>query len=274
MSSAPELIQKGFVASELDPLLEDERTEFLNAYAERTNAALPDPKQEGISFRDVLFEQPTSFRGFVFPMAVFNNAEFHSNADFCKAFFGLAIFDDATFSSVAYFAEAFFKTGALFNRVTFSSNVDFSETTFFEATLFYEATFSGTAYFRETAFSGDVFFKGATFAGETTFGGAEFSRAADFGSCEFKSQTWFSRAKFTSRVPIFYDTKLREGTDWGLSAWPPPPKDNKYAPEQVFAYGRLKGEMDRLNRPLDAQFFFVKELRAQRELGSRLITNS
>jgi uncharacterized protein YjbI with pentapeptide repeats len=265
-----QLIKRGFDSSELVPLSDDERIEFLRAYAERTSTALPNPKKEGIGFHHLLFEQPTSFRGFVFPMAVFNNAEFHSKADFCKAaFFGLATFDDATFSSVAYFAEALFETGAFFNRVTFSGTVDFSKTAFLESALFYEAAFSGTAYFRETAFSGDVFFKGATFAGETTFGGAEFSGVADFGSCEFKSQMWFSRAKFTSQVPVFYDTKLREGTDWGLSTWPSPPKNNKDAQAQVFAYGRLKAEMDRLNRPLDAQFFFARELRAHRELEKR-----
>jgi uncharacterized protein YjbI with pentapeptide repeats len=265
-----QLIKRGFDASELVPLSDDERTEFSRAYSERTAAALPNPNNEGIGFHHVLFEQPTSFRGFVFPTAVFNSAEFHSKADFCKAaFFGLAVFDDATFSSVAYFAEAFFETGGFFNRVTFSSTIDFSEAAFFEGALFYEAVSSGTAYFRKAAFSGDVFFKGATFAGETTFGGAEFSGAADFGSCEFKSQTWFSRAKFTSHVPVFHDTKLRELTDWGLSTWPPPPKDKKDAQAQVFAYGRLKAEMDRLNRPLDAQFFFAKELRAHRELEKR-----
>src|SRR5208283_2803709 len=90
-----ELIKRGFFELELVPLPEHERAEFLKAYAERTNAALPDPRNEGISFRSVLFEHPISFRGFVFPMAVFNNAEFRSKADFCKAaFFGLAIFDD------------------------------------------------------------------------------------------------------------------------------------------------------------------------------------
>jgi uncharacterized protein YjbI with pentapeptide repeats len=265
-----ELIKKGFDASELIPLSQNEQTEFLKVYAERTNAALPDPKKEGISFRDVLFEQPISFRGFVFPMAPFTRAEFHSKADFSKAaFFGLAIFDDSTFSSVAYFTEAYFRPGAFFNRVKFSGFADFNKTAFFESALFFEATFSSTAYFRETAFSSDVFFKGAKFSGETTFGAAEFSGDADFGSCEFKSQTRFSRAKFTSRVPVFYDTKLREGTDWGLSTWPPPPKDHKDAQAQVFAYGRLKAEMDRLNRPLDAQIFFAKELRAHRELEKR-----
>ncbi len=265
-----ELINKGFDASELVPLSEEEQTEFLKVYAERTNAELPNPKKEGISFRDVLFEQPISFRGFVFPMAPFTRAEFHSKADFRKAaFFGLAIFDDATFCSVAYFTEAYFYPGAFFNRVTFSGFADFNKTAFFESTLFYEAAFSSTAYFKGTVFLNDVFFKGATFSGETTFGGAEFSGVADFGSCEFKSQTWFSRANFKSRVPVFYDTKLREGTDWGLSKWPQAPKDTEDAGAQVFAYGRLKAEMDRLNRPLDAQFFFARELRAHRELEKR-----
>ena len=41
------------------------------------------------------------------------------------------------------------------------------------------------------------------------------------------------------------------------------------AQRQVYAYERLKAEMERLNRNLEAQFFFAKELRAQRELETR-----
>ncbi len=265
-----ELIKRGVIELELVPLSEDEQNEFLDAYAERTSTALPNPRKEGITFRDVLFEQPVSFRGFIFPMAVFTNTEFSSKADFCKAaFFGFATFDDATFSSVAYFAETYFEHCAFFNRVRFSGTVDFSNAEFFDGALFYGAVFSGTTYFRKTVVSGDVFFKGAKFLGESTFGGSEFSGASDFGLCEFKSSISFAGAKFKSQVPAFFDTKFREGTDWGQSTWPPPPNDNQMAQRQVYAYERLKAEMERLNRNLEAQFFFAKELRAQRELETR-----
>jgi hypothetical protein len=101
------------------------------------------------------------------------------------------------------------------------------------------------------------------------FDRVEFAGRADFTSCEFKSDISFAGAKFKSQVPAFYDTKFREGTDWGQSTWPPPPKDKEAADRQVYAYERLKAEMERLNRNLEAQFFFAKELRAQRERETR-----
>lgn len=48
--------------------------------------------------------------------------------------------------------------------------------------------------------------------------------------------------------------------------WPPPAKNEEEAQQQVYAYEKLKAEMERLKKHADEQFFFAKELRARRAL--------
>lgn len=184
-----ELIKKGFDASGIAPFSDDDRTEFLNAFAERmvfannTNATPPDPRKE-VDFRNVRFKREVSFNSFVFPtQAFFFDAAFDSNIDFHKATF----FSDVSFRHVAF-------SEADFTRAIFCRDADFSE-----------AAFSSTADFREVAFFGD----------------------ADFAGCEFKWHTTFAGAKFRLLVPDFRDAKLREVTLLQDVDWPSPRKTKK-----------------------------------------------
>jgi len=261
-----ELLKKGFDSSELAPLTTEERTEFLKAFAKRTTAVPPDP-QEAVSFTSVLFERPISFCGFVFLDAFFHRAAFAHSADFDKAvFFGPASFYRATFASYAAFSSATFSDEADFGEALFSGEAFFGGVTFSGDTKFYGTTFSRGAHFNRAAFSSDVEFHKATFSHQAYFPETVFSGSNGFTACEFKSHTFFAGTKFLSDVPDFRDAKLREATEWHDAQWPAWPKDKLAAQYQVYAFERLKAEMERLRKHEDEQFFFAKELCARRAL--------
>jgi uncharacterized protein YjbI with pentapeptide repeats len=199
-----ELVTKGFDASELTPLLDEEQTEFLKQFAARAghaDAEPPEPTDE-IDFKGVRFERPVVLNRFLFPR----------------------------------FAD--------FKNAAFSSRADFREAAFLDYADFRDAAFSNYALFRDAAFSG----------------------SANFKAAKFKSHTIFAGANFQTTVPDFRDAKLSEATEWHGAEWPPPPEEKEAAQQQVYAYERLKLEMERLKKHSDEQFFFAKELRARRVL--------
>jgi hypothetical protein len=60
---------------------------------------------------------------------------------------------------------------------------------------------------------------------------------------------------------------MHEATEWHGATWPRPPDSEGIAQEQVYAYERMKQEMERLKKHEDEQSFFRKELRARRGLA-------
>jgi hypothetical protein len=63
---------------------------------------------------------------------------------------------------------------------------------------------------------------------------------------------------------------MHEATEWHDVVWPKPPSKKAQAQDQVYAYERLKQEMERLKKHEDEQRFFRRELRARRGLNSIL----
>ena len=61
---------------------------------------------------------------------------------------------------------------------------------------------------------------------------------------------------------------MHEATEWHGVYWPSAPQNTATAQDQVYAYERLKLEMERLKKHEDEQFFFREELRARRGLTS------
>ncbi|MGJ4973449.1 hypothetical protein ACQR1N_33065 [Bradyrhizobium sp. HKCCYLRH1073] len=61
---------------------------------------------------------------------------------------------------------------------------------------------------------------------------------------------------------------MHEATEWHGVSWPKPPVSKIDAQQQVYAYERLKQEMERLKKHEDEQQFFRRELRARRGLVS------
>ncbi|MBI1868762.1 MAG: pentapeptide repeat-containing protein [Methylocystis sp.] len=301
-----ELKKKGLPESELTWISPTEQAEFTRKFADRAGQvdAKPPPPTQDIDFRSCRFDCRVSFSGFLFPRSgFFEKAAFSGGVTFFKAaFFGSATFMEAAFSGDAEFSEAaffgaaafykaafygganFFKAAfsfgasfggakfsgvATFMEAAFSGDADFGETAFFGAAGFKKAMFSGNATFGKVMFSGDANFDEAAFSDFAYFREATFCGHADFLAAEFKSLTVFAVADFQTSVPDFRDAKLREATEWHGATWPPPPKDKGHAQRQVYAYERLKAEMERVKKHADEQFFFAQELRARRALEPR-----
>ena len=89
---------------------------------------------------------------------------------------------------------------------------------------------------------------------------------SDFNTCNFRSSATFRLSKFEKSVPTIFNTKFCELVEFLGTNWPKPPSDNVAAFHQLYRYQRLKLEMDRLGRPHEAQDFFLKDLRATREV--------
>ncbi len=253
------LEEKGFSGLELTPFTETERRELLAAYAKRLgrDAPLSQPSLfKPVDFCNTHFECTVSFRGFLFA----------SPTDFAGAkFSGGSYFDEATFSEFVYFSKTEFNEVAYFRKTMFFMRADFLETEFFSLATFHKATFSGLANFNDAKFSGEAYFQRAKFSEEANFREAKFSKRANFINAEFCSETVFAGVTFVTSVPDFRGAKLHEATEWHGVSWPEPEIGGKYQ-DQVYAYERLRQEMERLKKPDDELSFVRKEFRAKRGL--------
>ena len=164
------------------------------------------------------------------------------------------------------FSHTIFDSGVILNGFNFPNEAKFNSATFVGDAFFGSATFSGDVYFESATFSGIAYFQSATFSGHANFKSVTFSSHIDFVNSEFTAKTIFANAHFNSEVPDFRGAKLHEATEWHDVRWPSAPRDKTSAQKQVYAYERLKQEMERLKKHEDELFFFRKELRARREL--------
>jgi hypothetical protein len=73
-----------------------------------------------------------------------------------------------------------------------------------------------------------------------------------------------------ARLPDFRGATMHEATEWHDVVWPKPPSKKAQAQDQVYAYERLKLEMERLKKHEDEQNFFRRELRARRTVSRPL----
>ncbi len=297
-------VVKGFAAEELEPLSKAEVEDFKRAFKKRIadkTCNLPKAGEE-IDFSGLQFDRYLNFSGFLFSSPVyffgadFLNAEFRqatflSSASFGGATFSHVDFGQAAFSSHANFTRATFSSGAYFRRVTFSSDTYFAETTFLSSASFAETTFLSSASFggatfsseddyasfRGATFTSEAYFSKATFASDTYFGGTTFSSNAVFINSKLGGRTTFTAAIFETEVPDFRGATLHEATEWDDVRWPPPfdgPRvfsdrwstqaEIEAARQQVYAYQRLKQEMEKLKKHEDELRFFSLELRAKR----------
>jgi hypothetical protein len=236
------------------------------------------------------------FSGFLFRNEVdFTEALFKGRINFGGAkFFGDVIYRDATFSDYvnffqaqflahAYFGSAKFSRLISFHKAAISSDAEFTKTIFSGTAFFHEATFSHSANFDNAMFLRRAIFSKAKFLDDTNFQNAMFSSNANFIDAKFSGPTLFAGAHFQTCAPDFRGAILHEATEWHGVSWPvmhegcrshglrvpPQPIDKKAAQAELYAYERLKQEMERLKKHKDEQLFFCKELRAQRALEPR-----
>jgi uncharacterized protein YjbI with pentapeptide repeats len=244
------LVREGFAEASLVPLTPDEQTVLCSAFATRMGREneLPPNPAKGIDFTHTHFGRTPIFNGFLFA----------SRADFSSA----------TFLHNAHFMGTRFFDGVLFRSTTFAGNA-YLRSTFSGTTIFDSVTFSGVADFWHATFSFYVYFHSTLFSESADFRSATFSKNASFTKAQFNTFALFDDVCFETSVPDFRGARMHEATQWGGTKWPAAPRDKAAAQDQVYAYERLKQEMERLKKYEDEQFFFFrKELRARRGLLS------
>jgi uncharacterized protein YjbI with pentapeptide repeats len=231
-------IANGFPAHELFALSPEEQSAFCEAFAARIGRKdeLPPGRDERPDFSHTHFDCYADFGGFLFSRSAdFGSATFSGHASFKSAMFtGVANFPSATFYGHAYFMRA---------------------------------TFNGIASFASATFS-PASFVSATFSNAANFSSARFFGVLRFVNAKFARETMFSLAHFGTHVPDFRGATMHEATEWHGAIWPKPSRNLDAAQAQVYAYERLKQEMERLKKHEDEQSFFRKELRARRGLTS------
>jgi uncharacterized protein YjbI with pentapeptide repeats len=241
-----------------EDMTDGQRADFAEAFVRRTGRpGMPPERAAYPDFSHTHFARTVYFEGFSFARDTnFSQAKFSS-----YAFFGAAAFSDA-----ADFRSATFSKHVDLASATFSSDANFSSATFSGFAMFSEATFSGFASFRKATFSSDAHFRSATFYGGVYFSEATFSGSANFINTKFTANTNFADARFEREVPDFRGATMHEATEWHGVTWPKPSRNKADAQDQVYAYERLKQEMERLKKYEDEQNFFRRELRARRRL--------
>jgi hypothetical protein len=255
------LMNSGFATRELAPLTSAEKAELSATFASRIGRekeTAPEP-EDTVDFTSTYFDRDVIFEGFLFVgIADFTFAAFSGEANFHSARFARrAGFNAVNFSGYADFESTNFLAYTCFNSATFSSDADFEMAKFSTYAEFNEARFFGRAGFKSTKFNSEIDFKSAT-----------FSKVVDFINAEFTANTIFANGKFETYVPDFRGAKMHEATEWHGVRWPTAPRGRDAAQLQVYAYERLKQEMERLKKHDDEQSFFRKELRARRGLVS------
>jgi hypothetical protein len=266
------LVKNGFPEPQLAPMSPEEKSAFCRAFADRIGRETDSPPEptEKCDFTFTHFDRWVSFDGFLFRKHTdFGSATFSHIAELSATFCGRASFYSVTFSD-AYFGSATFSDSINFNSATFTRDADFTSATFSGDAFFSSAKFSGEGDFSSAKFFGDAVFQWAEFGGFATFSSAMFLSFLTFLNARFKTITAFDNADFRTNVPDFRGATMHEGTEWHGAIWPTPPPDSESAQNQVYAYERLKQEMERLKKHEDEQLFFRKELRARRGTESLL----
>lgn len=273
-------------------------------FARTRKSDLPPQRTEKIDFTFTLFDRPVSFQGFAFQSEIdFSSSNFCCDANFGEAqffhysdfqsvkFLGNANFDRTQFNGskidlgyTEFSGKAYFRSARLvnsnFTAAKFRGDGYFEHATFDNKANFIRVIFSGLAIFDDAVFNAYADFAQATF-GWTSFSSVKFSKEVSFRdtsfpdliyfiNAEFGGKTNFVRARFEAGVPDFRGATMHEATEWHGVVWPEPPsrKDRAQyqAQDQVYAYERLKQEMERLKKHEDEQSFFRRELRARRGL--------
>jgi len=265
------LVARGIPNEDLTPLVDSEKDAHLAAFNARKNdqtMVMPSPS-DLIDFSGSIFDKVVSFEKYIFPNANFSAASFATHSFFNGAvFIGNVDFRWTTFS-LAYFGHAIFRKNAEFHEARFDS-ARFEYATFCGFTLFFRTEFVGKALFSRCEFQESVIFNAAKFKYGASFEETEFHDRIEFINSEFAAKTEFDKARFLRLVPDFRGADMHEATEWDAVKWPSPPRNISDARAQVYAYERLKQEMERLKKHEDEQRFFAKELRARRGLTSRL----
>jgi len=233
-----------------------------SAHFDDTDFQLIPPGYLSISFERAKFAQYVTFERAIISDISFENTIFSGAISrFDEAAFGNVDFSTVVFKHPVVFENATFRR-ARFDGGIFEGEADFGGARFGDPADAWESAHSDR--FREPAF-----FVGTKFNSKVSFAKAAFCCRSTFVNSEMAALTSFVGAKFSEWPPLFFGSKLHEGTYWHGVEWPPRPQMVDTAAKFVDAYARLKLEMDRLKKHEDELNFFALEMQARRVRDGR-----
>jgi hypothetical protein len=259
--------------------------------------------EAAVNLRGAIFQDEADFSSSTFAKNVnFELASVGKNISFKKCifkgklslseakFFGQTNFTNVKCENDAKFHKSFFHDFADFNNTNFGDYVGFKSCEFLQRANFRKCKFVGfsdyqssifhnRAQFEQSEFQSSAVFKNTKFKEVATFGNTTFYESVDMSYCHFESISYFQNAKFNGLTkfvscnfsflpPDFRGATLHEATEWHESNWPSTWKNRRQSQQQVYAYERLKQEMERLKKHEDEQFFYTEELRTRRAIVS------
>ncbi|THK37647.1 hypothetical protein EHS39_13500 [Ensifer sp. MPMI2T] len=218
-----------------------------------------------------------NFRGETFNYVNLDNLEVEGQLGFAGEVRGEFSMRECTVSGDTVFSHMYFNSHVYFGSARLGP------------VRFVEPKFSESADFAHAEFTGDVDFINAIFHGGSVFIDAVFGASAEFRGTTFKDRAWFDRtlwrgapvsftnvrfeagsrfrgATFVKCVPDFRGAVLHEATELDGVTWPATFNEETDQQANLYAYERLKLEMERLKKHEDEQFFFRQELRVRRAL--------
>lgn len=227
-----------------------------SAHFNDTHFKLIPPRHLNISFGGAKFAGYVTFERAIIAGISFENAKFSgASSRFDQAAFRDGNFSNVVFKDTVVFENATFRD-VRFDGGTFEGEADFGGAIFGESA---DGARSDSDRFREPAS-----FVGAKFNSKLSFAKAVFRCRSTFVNSEMGALTSFVGAKFSEWPPLFFGSKLHEGTYWHGVEWPPRPQSVAGAAKFVDAYARLKLEMDRVKKHEDELDFFALEMQARR----------
>jgi hypothetical protein len=242
--------------AELTPLSENERLEWQKLFKARVanqSCSEPPPPRREISISKVDFGPDFELSGYVFPT--------HLQAKE-SSFAAIEPFSDCDFLGISDFSKSRFSGPMISMRNNrFHNRAEFRSAEFRGPTSFLKTEFDGVD-FREVAFQDHVDFFFLISSDHADFSCATFKHAAIFDNAEFKRPLSFRKAQF-ARPPLFLNSKLPDGLDFGEIAWPRLRAATKDPQEFIQAYQRLKFEMDRQKLHEQEMMFFGCEMQSR-----------
>ncbi|MGI9482103.1 MAG: hypothetical protein ACR2OR_07070 [Hyphomicrobiales bacterium] len=179
----------------------------------------------------------------------FKNLEFSERAKFEGLYFGgITIFHECKFKVPVKFENCYFSNKVLFSQCHFEERIEIIGNDFMHEATFFDGTFGRDFYLRRTYFSRTVNFGKTKFLAEADFSDTLDSVPSD-GSFSFKE------TKFSS-VPMFFNRKLHEDTDWTDVKWPKRVEYDGQAAEFFRRYDFLARIMAEHQRYDDEHMFF------------------
>lgn len=182
------------------------------------------------------------------------------------------ILSDSTVNSGKFLLRnCVFLSHFVMNRSSFTCGIQIFDCDFRSGFKMEQCSFQNDFDIKRSTFHNFLSLSGSEFSRNTYFIESNFWQSFNGMNCRFKGKTEIRDCEFHRRPPDFRGSSLHEATEFTGVKWPPTPSTGgaSVIQKHIFAYERLKLEMETKKKHADELFFFVKEMRCRSSLMKR-----